>query len=111
MDASKKDALIARINEKLEGIDATQPTTLRNLYEGKIYPADKSYASVPGYKALAKKLSTASAAMQPLTAGSRELETAFEKYRAVSGDMAELIAQEQFAEGFALAVRMITESL
>lgn len=111
MDASRKDALIARIKEKLDEIDVTQPTTLRSIYEGKVYPADMSYAEVPGYKKLAKRLSAAGAGMESFIADSGELDKAFEAYRAASGDMAELIAQEQFTEGFALAVRMITESL
>ena len=77
MDASRKDALIARIKEKLDGIDANQPTTLRSIYEGKVYPADMSYAEVPGYKELAKRLSAASAGMESFTADSSELDKAF----------------------------------
>lgn len=57
MEASKRDALIARIKEKLGDVEVTQPTTLRRLYEGRIYPADMSYTAVPGYKALAQRLS------------------------------------------------------
>lgn len=111
LDCHKREALIARLKDKLDQVDFAERETLRSLYDGCVFPAEMSYANAPGYSVLLKTMADASAGIQTFTVDAPDLCAALDAYRDALDNMAELLCREQFVQGFTLAVRMIMESM
>lgn len=111
MSNKTSDALIQRVLELLHNFGEEHLGTLRALYDGEFTPAHLKADTIPGYTAAMQKLVEARQQIDVLLQAHPEMKTSYETYRSALFTVNGMEQFEQFANGFSLAIRLITECL